>query len=373
MISLEQVRDYFLQLVQVDSLSGKEGAVAEVLVRDLEELGFEVTRDRAHEAIGGECGNVIGKLSGTRDAPPLLLNAHMDTVAPGEGVKPVLEGDVIRTDGTTVLGGDDKAGCTAIIMGLRHVKEQSWEHGPLEVVFTIAEETGLTGAKELDYSQLGARVAIVAESGTLGKITVGAPYANKINATIIGKRAHAGVCPERGINAIAAASKGIARMKLGRLDDETTANIGVIHGGDARNVVPERCELEGGARSHNEQKLEAQTKHMLECLRAGAEELKATVEPEVERAYQGFHLPEDAATVRLARAAGEQLGVHVQTVTSGGGSDANVFNAKGIEAAIISTGPQDVHTTDEWVNVKDLYRACLWMAEMVRSFSAGSY
>jgi tripeptide aminopeptidase len=371
MITTDQVRDYFLQLIQVDSLSGQEAEVAALLRRDLEELGCEVTTDQAHESISGQCGNVIGRLAGSAEAPPLLLNAHMDTVAPGQGVTPVLDGDIIRTDGTTVLGGDDKGGCTAVILALRHLREEGWPHGPLEVVFTISEETGLYGAKALDCTQLRAHLGVVAESGALGKITVGAPYANKIDAAFIGRRAHAGLCPERGLNAIAAASKAIAAMQLGRLDEETTANIGVIRGGDARNVVPERCEIEGGARSHQEAKLEGQTRHMLECLKAGAGEVGATVEPRVERAYNGFRLPDDAAAVRLVRAAAERVGLQTAPLVSGGGSDANVFNERGIETVIIPTGPQEVHTTGEWVDVNDLHRACLWVAGIVRCHAAG--
>ena len=364
MIDKNEVRDYFLRLVQTDSLSGREAQVAAILAADLEAAGLAVSRDSAGEAIGGQCGNVIGRLP-TGEGPPLLLNAHMDTVAPGEGVMPVVEDDVIRTDGTTVLGGDDKAGCATIVMALRHVLAEGLPHPSLEVVFTVSEETGLTGAKELDYGALAAKWGVVAESGTLGKITTGAPFADSISATIVGRRAHAGVCPEKGINAIAAAARGIARMKLGRLDGETTANIGTIHGGDARNVVPEECVIEGGARSHVEAKLLAQTEHMRQCLEEAAAELGAEAKVELERAYNGYRNEPGEPCVALVQRAAEQIGLETTAAVSGGGSDANVFNQRGIRSVIISTGPQEVHTTSEWARASDLARAAEWLAAII--------
>jgi tripeptide aminopeptidase len=365
MIDHDELREHFLRLVQTDSLSGREADVAAILAGDLEALGLDVSTDNAGEAFGGNCGNIMARL-GTGSGPPLLLNAHMDTVAPGEGVKPVVDGDIIRTDGTTVLGGDDKGGCTTIIMALRHVLAEGLPHPPLEVVFTVSEESGLTGAKQLDYDALTAEWGIVAESGTLGKITIAAPFADLIDATIRGKRAHAGVCPEKGVNAIAAAARGIARMKLGRLDEETTANVGTIHGGDARNVVPEECALECGARSHVEAKLAAQSEHMRQCLEEGAAELGAEADVQVERGYNGFRLESGEPCLALAEDAGADIGLETICEVGGGGSDANIFNERGIRCAIISTGPQEVHTTGEWASVSHMARAAEWLAAIIQ-------
>jgi len=343
--------------------------VADLLAGDLAALGLEVTRDRAGEALGSDCGNVIGRLR-EGQGPPLLLNAHMDTVAPGQGVKPTFDGDIIRTDGTTILGGDDKAGCTTIIMALRHVLAEGLPHPPLEIVFTIAEEIGLYGAKRLDYSALDAKWGIVAESGEVGKITIAAPSADTIDATIKGRRAHAGVCPEKGINAIAAAARGIARMNLGRLDEESTANVGTIQGGDARNIVPEKCVIVAGARSHVEAKLAAQSEHMKRCLEEGAAELGARAEVVIERAYSGFRLQEGEPCLRLAQEAGAAVGLVTRTEVSGGGSDANVFNERGLRTAIICTGPREVHTTDEYVEVNHLVRATEWLTAIITRAAA---
>ena len=234
------------------------------------------------------------------------------------------------------------------------------------MVFTVSEESGLDGAKSLDVSKLRARMGIAVESGRLGRVTTGAPFADKISAIIRGKRAHAGIRPEAGINAILAASRGIAAMRLGRIDEETTANIGTIEGGDARNVVPELCRIEGGARSHDEAKLQAQVNHMVECLAQGAYAEKATAEVETARAYDGFRLSDDDPCVLLTVQAADDLGITPTIGISGGGSDANILNARGLPSVVIGVGPQDVHTTDEWVDVNDLVAGTEWIVQIIR-------
>ncbi|MFQ6096576.1 MAG: M20/M25/M40 family metallo-hydrolase [Armatimonadota bacterium] len=371
MISKERVKDDFLTLVRTDSISGREGRAAAWLAEQLQSLGLEPVYDRAADALGGDCGNLIAHVPGPPDCSTILLTAHMDTVRPGEGVQPVLDGDVIRSDGTTVLGGDDKGGCVAILNALREVLESGLPHPPVCVVYTVSEETGLDGAKHLDVAGLSATMGFAVESGRLGRITTGAPFADKLSATIRGKRAHAGLRPEAGVNAILAASRGIAAMRLGRIDDETTANIGTIAGGDARNVVPETCHIEGGARSHDEAKLCAQVDHMVQCLRQAAYAENATAEVQTQRAYDGFRLSDDDPCVQLAVRAAERLGITTAVGMSGGGSDANILNSRGLPSVVIGVGPQEVHTTREWVDLNDLVGGARWIVEIIRLARGG--
>jgi tripeptide aminopeptidase len=249
LINHERIKDLLIELIKIDSLSRREYAVAMRLQREMEDLGAAVVIDDAGEKVGGNVGNLIASFQGnTPSASPLLLSAHMDTVVPGEGIVPILEGDVLRTDGRTVLGGDDKSGVAIICEAIRTLKEQNLPFGDIDVVFTICEESGLVGAKCLDVARLRARTGLVLDSDSVGFLFTRGPGANRLEFRVHGLEAHAGVCPERGISAIKVAAQGIAQMRLGRIDHETTANIGVIEGGMAVNIVPNSVLLKGEAR-----------------------------------------------------------------------------------------------------------------------------
>ncbi|HEX5708582.1 MAG TPA: M20/M25/M40 family metallo-hydrolase, partial [Pyrinomonadaceae bacterium] len=234
MINQERIKNLLLELVQIDSVSRKERDVAERIKKLCEEMGARVEIDDAGEKVGGNSGNVIARFPGTiPGAETIMMSAHMDTVVPGEGVKPVVEGDIIRSDGTTVLGGDDKSGCAVIIETIRCLQEQSIPHAPIEAVFSICEEVGLLGAKHVDVSKLKAKYGLVFDSDDPGFLFTKGPSANHMEWKILGLESHAGVAPEQGISAIRIAAEAISEMKLGRIDHETTANIGVIRGGEA--------------------------------------------------------------------------------------------------------------------------------------------
>jgi tripeptide aminopeptidase len=304
-------------------------------------------------------GNVIARLAG--EGQPILLSAHIDTVEPGRGVKPVIEDGVITSDGTTILGADDKSGVAVILEVLRVLVEQDLPPTklapPLEVALTVSEEKGQKGAKGLDLTRLRAREGIVLDSGgEIGTVVVSAPSQDKIRAVVHGKAAHAGAEPEKGINAIVVAAEAIAAMPLGRIDEETTTNIGRIQGGTATNIVPDLAEMEGEARSHDERKLEAQVQAMTEALKKAANRHGAVVELDVWRSYSAFKLSEEDGIVRRAVAAAKTLGLTPALVPSGGGSDANVFNAGGIAAINVSTGMDKVHTTEERIAVADMVK-----------------
>ena len=348
MINRDRLVSTFLELVQIDSPSGHEEEIARHLTAELKSLGLTVERDTT--------GNVIGRLAG--EGPPILLSAHMDTVEPGRGVKPVITNGIITSDGATILGGDDKSGVAVILEVLRALVEQGLAHPPLEVALTVSEEIGLEGAKGLDLNTLRAKKGIVLDSGgEIGAIVVSAPSQERIKAVVHGKTAHAGVEPEKGINAIVVAAEAIAAMPLGRIDEETTANIGRIQGGTATNIVPDRVEMAGEARSHDERKLEAQVRAMTEALKAAAGRHGATVEIDVEHSYSTFQLSEEDDIVRRAVAAAQSLGLTPALVPSGGGSDANIFNAGGIATINISAGMDKVHTTEERLAVDDLVKS----------------
>jgi tripeptide aminopeptidase len=376
LINQDRLKNLLIQLIKIDSLSRKERNVALRLQREMESLGAEVWIDDAGEKVGGDTGNLIAHFRGTAlGAPPLLLSAHMDTVVPGEGIVPVLDGDILRTDGRTVLGGDDKSGVAIICEVLRVVKENQIRCSDIDVVFTICEEAGLIGAKCLDVSRLRARTGLVLDSDSVGFLFTKAPAANRMEFRVRGLEAHAGVCPEKGISAIKVAAEGISRMQLGRIDHETTANIGVIEGGMAVNIVPNSVVLRGEARSHSEEKLERQTQHMLQCLKEAAaghvlelegKHFQANVEAQIDRDYDRMHVPDDSAIVRLVQAAAKNLRVELKTLATGGGCDANVLNRKGLEVANLSTGMREIHTVNEWLDLKDLYLSAEMVLEIVR-------
>lgn len=377
MISKSRLKELLLELVQIDSHSRKELKIALRLKHLLEELGAEVTLDDAGAKVGGEVGNLIAHFTGTVPGlEPLLLSAHMDTVAPGEGVVPVVEGDVIRSDGRTVLGGDDKSGIAIIIEVLRSVIEDEVPRTDIDVVFTICEEVGLLGAKFLDLKQLRARTGLVLDSDAIGFLITKAPAVNRLEIAVNGFEAHAGICPEKGISALEVAAKGIAAMKLGRIDDETTANLGLVSGGTAVNIIPNRVHLIGEVRSHDETKLEQQTDHMLECLRKSASGYSlavngamrnATIDADVRRDYEKMDLPEDTPIVRQVREAAHHLGMSLDTVPKGGGCDANVFNHRGLAVANLASGMRDIHTVHEWLDLNDLVMAATIIGEVVRA------
>lgn len=383
MIQQDRLKELLIELVKIDSLSRKEQAIAMRLKRELEELGGEVWMDDAGEKVGGDAGNLIAHFRGNVPrADPLLLSAHMDTVVPGEGIVPVLEGNILRSDGRTVLGGDDKSGIAIICEVLRVVREKSLPRSDIDVVFTICEEAGLLGAKCLDVSRFSARRGLVLDSDSVGFLCTRAPAANRMEFHIHGREAHAGVCPERGISAIQVAAQGIAKMRLGRVDKETTANIGLISGGMAVNIIPNSVHLKGEARSHNEETLERQSRHMLQCLEEAAsghvlevdgKRYQASVEAKIERDYDRMEIADGAPIVRLVRTAGRNLGVDVKTMATGGGCDANVLNKKGLEVANLSTGMREIHTVKEWLDLNDLYISARMVLEIVRLNAKDSY
>ncbi len=368
MINRDRLIKEFIELVSIDSISKKERRMADCLSAKLKTMGHEVYEDNAADAIGGDAGNLICTVKGTKNVPAVLFSAHMDTVEPGIGKKPVVDGDYIRSDGTTILGGDDVSGIVCILEAVRALKERGLEHGDIQIVFTVAEEGGLHGSKNLDYSRIYAKYGFIMDSnGPIGTVAVKAPAQDKILVTVEGKASHAGVSPEKGISAIQVAASAISRMKLGRIDFETTANIGSINGGRETNIVCDRVEIKAEARSRELSKLEAQTAHMRECFEQAAAEFGARVDFRADRLYPSFSIAGDAPIMAILEKAAEDIGVKLQPEETGGGSDTNIFNGKGIESVDISTGMEKVHSTEECISIENMIKASELVLSIIKN------
>jgi tripeptide aminopeptidase len=368
MINKERVLQEFLELIRIPCPTRNERAVGDWLTGHLTALGGIVHEDKAGEALGGNCGNLVADFPGTAPgAPTIMLTAHMDCVDPCVDIHPVIEDGIIRSDGTTILGADDKAGVTAILETLRQLREQSIPHGPLQVVFTIAEENGVHGSQHLDSSLLHADYGYTMDThGHPGMMSFKAPGKNQIYIRLQGKAAHAGVEPEKGINAIQAAGKLIATAPQGRIDEETTCNLGRITGGSATNVVAEMCEIFYESRSRDKDKLDRITRQITDHFQQGAKALNCQVITEVSPDYGPYSLATDSPAIGLARQAAESLGFTVQLEESGGGSDANHFNTYGVPTVVLGVGMTNCHTKEEYIEEKDLYDAARWALQIVK-------
>ena len=278
MLDRNRLAETFKFLVQIDSVSKEEGVIANEIKKMLESMGAETFVDNAGDKIGGNSGNLIAKFKGNTQAPPLLLNAHMDTVEPGRGVKAVLENGTFTSDGTTILGADDKSAIAILLETLTILKENDLQYGPLELVFTVCEEIGLQGAKHLDLSAVTAKYGFALDATDTEGIVTRAPSANHLEFTVHGKDAHAGAAPEKGINAISLASIAIAKLELGRIDRETTCNIGIIEGGIATNIVPNLVKVKGEVRSHDDEKLDNITNKIVFSFTDAIENYKNEIE-----------------------------------------------------------------------------------------------
>ncbi len=375
MIDRQRVCAEFIRQAEIDSPSFKEAAIADYLQQRFEKLGASVEYDDAGPKIGSERGNMIVRLKGRKAGDPLLLSVHMDTVTPAENVQPVLKDGIFTSAGETILGADDKAGIVEILEALEVLKEQQIPHVPLEVVVTVCEEQGLLGAKQLDFSRLSAKRGVALDTTGIDIVINRAPAANRFKVDIFGLEAHAGVCPEEGISAIQIACNAIARMPLGRIDHETTANIGTIEGGLASNIVPRKVSLKGEIRSHDVKKLRRQTELMVRALEEEVARATITIKGETRRAAMSLELHEDfpimqvdenAEILQIIRAAGEALDRPQEIRAAGGGSDANIYNGKGIEMVILATGMDKVHTVNEQVSVEDMVKVSELLVEIIR-------
>ncbi|MGY2573239.1 M20/M25/M40 family metallo-hydrolase [Vibrio sp. C8] len=362
-INDQRLIEHFLEIIQIDSESGKEKVFADILSAQLEDLGFEVHKLPVPESVSNGY-NIYARLEGSL-AGSTVFSCHMDTVSPGNGIQPVIEDGIIRSAGNTILGGDDKSGIAAILEAVKTLKEENTAHQTLEIAFTVHEEGGLMGSKHFDMNYIQSDKAIVLDTGgPIGTIITAAPGQQKLKVTVHGKPAHAGLAPEEGISAISVAADAITQMNLLRIDEETTANIGMVNGGLATNIVMPELTIVAEARSLNNEKLAAQVKHMVDTFEAVAEKHGATVEIDSHRSYNAFVMDDSHPHIATIKQVFESMDIEPRTKSTGGGSDANNFNEKGLTTVNLSTGMSKVHTTEEFIAVADLIK----ISEFIKTY-----
>jgi tripeptide aminopeptidase len=358
MIREDRLVQTFLDLVKIDSPSGNETRISKEIIKRLQILGGSVETD--------SYGNIIAKFPGTGE--PLLVNSHLDTVEPGRGIKPVIHNGKITSDGTTILGGDAKAGVAEILEALTSLKEEKQKHLPLDVVFTLDEEIGLKGAINLDYTKLSAKHGVTFDcEGGVESIINSAPGYNRVDVTITGRGAHAGFEPEKGISAIKIAAEIIAKLEVGRIDDETTANIGMIEGGSARNAVPEKVHFRAEIRSRDLKKLETHSLHFEETFKDVIQKYpEAHISLKIERDFNPYHFEENHQVIELVKKVLHEMKLSPKLTATGGGADVNIFHEHGIEAVCVGIGDYEPHTVREYVLIPEMVKAAEFCEKLIR-------
>ncbi len=363
----DEVLDLFVRLAGIASPTGAEREVADVVKRYLADIGLGVREDGSASVTGCGCGNLVARIPGRGEAPPIALCGHLDTVPVERAPQVVVADGFVRTDGATALGADDKAALAVILVLARGLVAEP-PAGDVELVFTPGEEAGLLGAKALDLGVLTARRVFVLDSdGAPGALVVASPTQKRIEAEFRGTAAHAGIEPERGRSAVVAAARAVAAMRLGRLDEETTANVGILRGGTAPNVVAERCSLEGEARSHDAVKVTEQTEHMVQAIAAEAAAAGVDVEIDVYEAFRGYRHEADSLLLAIGTEAASIAGLRALRLDGGGGSDANVFNAAGLPALTLGVGFENAHSSQERMSLERLGELAAMAAGVVRA------
>lgn len=369
MINEQRLVDLFLEMCRVNTPARHEKVLVDRIQPRLEAIGLECVRDEAHKQTGGDCGNLIATLRGTvSGAPTIFFSSHFDTVEPNPNVQIVIEEGIIKTDETSILGADDKGGMAPIIEAMQVLQEQNIPHGDIQLLLTVSEEIGLLGAAYIDQSLVKARMGFVLDTGPpVGTVVYTAPKQDTFDITIHGRPAHAGFEPEKGISALQVAARAIDRMRLGRIDPETTANIGILRGGMATNIVCPEAHIRAEARSRNPESLAAQVRHMKETFHEAADHYGARIEVNVRTVYETYRLHEDAEVIQIAQRAAVDLGLPTGLREAGGGSDANFFNKFGIPTCVLGTGMRNIHTHQECIAIADLVRSAEWVVRIAQT------
>ena len=367
MINETRLAGNFIALTRLDSESGEEAPVRDYLLQRMQEWGYDCREDDSAEVLNGDSGNLLARIPGRGPGLPLLFSSHMDTVKPGKGVAAKLGPDrIIRSLGATILGGDNKAGIAAILEAVELLREQGQPHPPLELLFTVREEQGLLGARHFQMSQLQASQAYVLDSGgPPGSIVVQSPSQYDLTYRVWGKAAHAGMHPEQGLNAIHVMAQALAQIPCGRLNEDTTCNLGMIEGGQARNIVAAECWTRGEARSLRADQLEELVDQLEYNFLKAVEAAGAKGSVERTLLYSAVSYNTGDAVVQLAQRAAENIGLKVSFDRSGGGSDASVIN-QALPCLNLGIGMSQVHTVDEYIGLDDLVNTVHWILEIIR-------
>ncbi|WP_245671050.1 M20/M25/M40 family metallo-hydrolase [Pseudobacillus wudalianchiensis] len=355
-VNADRLLDLFLELAKINGPSTKEQLVADYLKKALPELGFTLEFDEAHKNFDGEVGNLIAWREGTDSSiPPLFFSTHMDTVLPTEGLKPVIKDGVIQSDGTTILGADDRAALAAYLEAVRAVIESGVPHGPIEFILTVNEQPGLVGARYMDYSKAKSKRGYIFDSsGDVGQIILKGPYSSRIWMEVEGNAAHIALNAEEGNSAFLIAAAGLSNMKLGAIDEETLANIGIIKGGELTSIIPGSVTVAGEVRSFSKEKLDKQLKHMEEVMQEAAEKSGGSVKVKIEKKYSGFDIAQDDILTQTAEAAARNIKVNPYLTETLGGADTNVLNENGLTCLTLGLGFQNIHSFRECISVENL-------------------
>ncbi len=356
----ERVLERLIEMIKIDSVSYKEGPMTDYLQKYFEDRGYEVYRDEAGKAIGGDhSGNLLIHIGGDMEGEGICLNAHQDTVEPGIGIEPVFENGILKSKGDTILAADDKSGIAMMMELLDQLKETGKPHRDLWFLFTICEENGMHGAKNFDYSKLPCKNIFALDgAGKLsGKLLKSGAGKDALEITFHGKMAHGGIEPEKGINAIAVAASAISRIKFGRIDPETTSNIGRIEGGGATNIVTDKVTFTCEVRSHTQEQIQAQVDLIIKACQDAAAEFGATVDIEIDH-FCPPHKPDENSFMRRAMVKLlEDAGYTIEYGVSNGSGDSNIFSGKGFQCSGLTTGMFDVHTTNEYLDMAEFGKA----------------
>lgn len=359
----KRLLERFMRYVYCDSESGSERNFCELMESELSALGFDVIRDEVGELAGSNGFNVYGYLPGVGE--PILFSAHMDTVSPGVGIKPVIDNGVIRSGGDTILGSDDKSGIAPVLEAVESILESGKTHRPIEVLFSVCEELGLKGAKYANYSLIKSKQAVVLDSGMKGSAINRAPKNIHLYITIIGKSAHAAVAPESGIHAIKAASAAVLKIECGTVDDVTVMNIANFLSPGKTNIIPGKATFDIEIRSFINERLEEHVNRVEAALKEACSEFGATYEIKREDLFEALHVPESSPLLKQLTAVYKDLGIDLKVESTFGGSDATWIFSHGIDALNIGTGMADVHSLTEHIAVDDLELTTLAMEQMM--------
>lgn len=371
-VDRERLVERFIELAQINAPSGEEKPMADFLTDTLEGMGFEIEFDAAHEEIGGNCGNLFAWWPGTDpDARPLFFSTHMDTVLPTAELQPVIRDGVIYSDGTTILGADDRAALAAYLEGVQAIQEAGAECGPIELILTVSEQAGLLGARHLDFAKVRSDTGYIFDSsGDVGQIILRGPYSNRLWWEIGGKMSHLGLAPEEGVSAILIAADALTHMRLGKVDADTNANVGVIHGGELASIIPDHVEMVGEVRCFTAEGLEAQVDHMLDAVAQAAERRGGRADVRIEEKYLGWQVPRAAPHVQVAIRAAERIGVEPYFTETLGGADTNIFIEHGLACFTLGLGFRDIHSFDEHISIDNLANTAHLVAALIEEFYA---
>jgi tripeptide aminopeptidase len=368
LINRDRLLNDFIEILKIKSPSKNEMELGSYVLKRLAKLGIQAKTDGTGNKIGGNAGNIIGFLASNDKSKkiPVFFGAHLDTVPLGGEILPEIKnGKLFNADKNCILGGDDKVAVAAILEALEVIRENNIKTSGIYIVFTVGEEIAILGAKNIDLKEIKAKYGFVFDGeGDIGTIFNEAPYHDTMEFSITGKAVHAGIEPERGINSIKVAAEAISNLKLGRIDSESTCNIGIINGGTATNIIPEKTYVKAEARSLNPEKLDRITNDIKTGFLRSAEKYGAKLKIKVEREYKGFKFDSKVVPIVMASKALKNMGIEPVIRSTGGGSDVNIYNAKGKVSVDLSSGMEKVHSSNEYVKIAELEKLAVLILEI---------